>query len=416
MRTPAKRNKIIQDLIEITRPDSKVYDINDTEIKGFMLRVRPSGEKAYYFRYRNATGQSRTLKIADTKQWTARKARTEAIKLWGAIKAGNDPQAAKQETRNKIKLDKESPTLRTFLADRYHDYLTMHHKSPEKSYKHITSTFKSLLDMKLKSITTSDILAWQADRLKEGRSKSTVDRDLTAIRAAFSRAMEWGLINSNSLAKIKKFNPDNRIIRFLNEDEEGRLLKALDERETRIRQERKSGNQWRIDRGYETLPKFGAFTDHLKPAVILSLHTGIRKGELFKLDWRYVDFKHLLLTVSAATAKSDQTRHIPLSMTAIKTLEDWRMQTEGVGLVYPGKDGKPLQDLKTAWSKLLIDADIKSFRWHDMRHHFASKLVMRGVDLNTVRELLGHSDIKMTLRYAHLAPEHKRAAIAQAFG
>jgi site-specific recombinase XerD len=84
--------------------------------------------------------------------------------------------------------------------------------------------------------------------------------------------------------------------------------------------------------------------------------------------------------------------------------------------VFAGKDGKSFVDIKTAWNKLLRDAGISDFHWHDLRHHFASRLVMRGVDLNTVRELMGHGDIKMTLRYAHLAPEHKKAAIRMAFG
>jgi integrase len=83
-------------------------------------------------------------------------------------------------------------------------------------------------------------------------------------------------------------------------------------------------------------------------------------------------------------------------------------------LVFPGRDGESrLVDIKTGWMALLRKAEITQFRFHDLRHTFASKLVMAGVDLNTVRELLGHADIKMTLRYAHLAPEHKAAAVAK---
>jgi site-specific recombinase XerD len=80
-------------------------------------------------------------------------------------------------------------------------------------------------------------------------------------------------------------------------------------------------------------------------------------------------------------------------------------------LVFPSKDNTPFNAVKRSWSSLLKKANIEQFLWHDIRHHFASKLVMAGVDLNTVRELLGHSDIKTTLRYTHLAPEHKINAV-----
>lgn len=94
-------------------------------------------------------------------------------------------------------------------------------------------------------------------------------------------------------------------------------------------------------------------------------------------------------------------------------LRRWKLNWGTRTLVFESKNRQPFDNVKKAWRRVLADAKIDAFRWHDLRHHFASRLVMEGVDLNTVRELLGHADIKMTLRYAHLASEHKAAAVAK---
>ena len=121
-----------------------------------------------------------------------------------------------------------------------------------------------------------------------------------------------------------------------------------------------------------------------------------------------------MLTVTGITTKTNTTRYIPLNKTVLDCLQAW--QPKDVDLdayVFAGKDGARVVDIKTAWKALMTAAKVSNFRVHDLRHTFASKLVQAGVDLNTVRELLGHSDIKMTLRYAHLAPEHRAAAVAK---
>lgn len=149
------------------------------------------------------------------------------------------------------------------------------------------------------------------------------------------------------------------------------------------------------------------------PRVTLSLKTGMRRGELFDLEWDNVNLKTKVITVTAEIAKSRHTRHIPLGPTALKTLAAWKQQTPlSAGRVFPADDGGRLNNVNTAWRNLLKAANISSFRWHDMRHDFASKLVMKGVPLNTVRELCGHSGLDTTLRYAHLAPDHKAEAVA----
>ena len=148
--------------------------------------------------------------------------------------------------------------------------------------------------------------------------------------------------------------------------------------------------------------------------MLLSLHTGMRRGELFALTWQSVDLQASRITVHGATAKSGRTRHLPLNSEALAVLRGWHDQSANtIGLVFPGKNGAAFNNVRRSWEGALKAAKITRFRWHDLRHTFASKLVMAGVDLNTVRELLGHSDYAMTQRYAHLAPEHKAAAVAK---
>jgi integrase len=106
-------------------------------------------------------------------------------------------------------------------------------------------------------------------------------------------------------------------------------------------------------------------------------------------------------------------RHIPLNSEALFAIEIWHKQCgDKHGSIFINEEtGKSYTTVKKAWNSLRDEAELKNFRWHDFRHHFASSLVMAGVDLNTVRELLGHSSTKMTLRYAHLAPKHKADAV-----
>jgi integrase len=149
--------------------------------------------------------------------------------------------------------------------------------------------------------------------------------------------------------------------------------------------------------------------------ILLSLSTGIRKGTLFGLEWGDADFSKRILTLRKEIEKTKKTRHMPMSDATYGILSKWKEQsgnTLPTTLIFPSpQTGKKINTCKTAWGSLLKRAKIENFRWHDMRHDFASQLVMRGVDLNTVRDLLGHADIKMTLRYAHLAPENRLQAV-----
>jgi site-specific recombinase XerD len=127
-----------------------------------------------------------------------------------------------------------------------------------------------------------------------------------------------------------------------------------------------------------------------------------------------VNFSGKILTVTGATAKSGHTRRVPLNREALEVLTAWHARQgkpKSDAFVFPGHDGERMTRIDTSWESLMKAAKLKNFRLHDCRHHFASKLVQAGVDLYTVKELLGHSEIAMTERYSHLKPESLRAAV-----
>jgi integrase len=261
----------------------------------------------------------------------------------------------------------------------------------------------------LSTITVERIEASKITRVNTGRVPTTVMRDIFTLSSVLRRAVRLGKLADNPIRCVDKPRIDRRPkVRFLDHQEESRLRAALSARDAETRETRESGNVWRQERQRQLLPSRPHFGDHLTPAVLLSMNTGLRRGELLALRWESIDFGRRFLTVEGGTSKNRQTRHVPLNDEAIGLLNRWRQQTNGGRRIFEIRTG-----FRTAWPKLLRRANITNFRWHDMRHHFASRLVQLGVPLNTVRDLLGHSSVAMSLRYAHLAPDQRREAVAK---
>lgn len=291
-------------------------------------------------------------------------------------------------------LDKQERPEMTFaeLCEWYWD----HHGQRKRSngvrgrLKRLKSFFGN---MPLLRITPELVNEYRQERIaRDEVSERTVNRDLQELKTMFNQIIackRWRRVLENPVSYVKLAKERNERIRYLEYGEIQKLLSAAG--------------------------------DHLRPIVLTALHTGMRRGEILNLLWTDVDFKND--SVHVRESKNGEGRFIPLSAELRKTLQSLPSRFLG-GYVFPSylprrarKESNavgqqfPFVDLKNGFSSALKTAGISDFRFHDLRHTFASQMVMSGAELNTVRELLGHKSIKMTLRYAHLSPTHKKKAI-----
>jgi integrase len=393
---------------------TEITDYRDPRLPGFVLRARPTGVHSWRVQLPNrrwlTIGRVDEIALSDARE-TAQTRRAQAA-------LGQDIPTRRPTS---------DVTLRVFLDDTYEAWMKSTYGKRTTQPAQIRSAFRDLLDLKLSEFTTARVERWRiARKFRHAGSdaptkrrareikRSTVNRNIAALRAALNRATEWGVLSSMPLGKIEfRAEDENAVVRYLSEDEESRLRGALVARDNARRAARQSANEWRRKRGYKEWAVHDTYTDYLTPLVLLAINTGLRRGELLQLTWRDLDLQRRILTVRGEGAKTGQTRHVPLNSEAIRVMKAWRSPVvEAAWLVFGGaSETAPLFAVKKAWRGVLNAAKVTSFRFHDLRHTFASKLVMSGVDLNTVRELLGHKSLTMTLRYAHLAPEHKAAAV-----
>lgn len=396
--------KLIKRLIADGKP-KKQFEIWDAKLSGFILRVNKSGKMNYVCQYE----RHKRINIGSASALDPDEARKQCKKIMVDFINGIDPLEKKRTAK--------ANSFKSYIETVYEPWVMTHHKDGQGTIKRIkASFFPTFGKCELSEITAKNVEKWRAEKLKSGNKPATTNRSINTLKASLNRAVDWGILKENPLSRVKPQKLDtNGIIRFLSNEEEVRLRSALDSRDATTRKERDSANAWRETRHCELLPDLNkvTFCDYLKPLILLDLNTGLRRGELFNLTWNDVDLERAMLTVKGAGAKSSQTRHIPLNEEAADVLHKWKSQSKSDSFVFPGKNGDRMDNIKKSWTKLVKDANINDFRFHDLRHTFASNLVMAGVDLNTVRDLLGHSDIKMTLRYAHLAPEVKANAVAK---
>ncbi|GAB0061227.1 tyrosine-type recombinase/integrase [Pseudomonas syringae] len=399
------KEKLTAKLLSGLQVTGREYEVHDTTITGLFVRVTVAGAKSYVVTW--ARGRKKTLGRVGI--LTLDQARQEATQYLADARKHGEPLAVSQGRKGAA-----LPSLRDFIDETYLPWFKAHHRGHDKTQHTLANNFESIMPQRIDAITGRDLEQIRTTWLQAGNKPSTVNRKMGSISGVFSRAVEWEYLEAHPMAKLSALKVDSKgKVRYLADDESKRLREALDARQDEARAERDSANKWRTDRGKPELASLQLveFTDHLKPMVLVSLNTGMRRGELFDLKWPAVNFTTKTITVVGDNTKTLDTRHIPMNRETAATLDAWKKQSKGTGYVFPGQSGERLDNAKSAWLNLLERAKIIDFRWHDMRHDFASRLVMAGVPINTVRDLLGHSDIKMTLRYAHLAQGTKAAAV-----
>lgn len=395
---------LTQTFIESLKPKDKYYDVWCIKMQGLHIRVSPQGTMIY----RCLIQRGKVVTVGRVGIISLQQAKEKAKHLLAQAIVGELPSKRKMNTL----------TLQDYIIEHYRPWRLANYKRASEDLTRIqVKFFPQFGKQGLNNLAMIELEKWCAERLKNNIKPATINRDVTLFKSALSKAVQWKLIDENPFKQWKRLKCDSQAkIRYLTPDEEKRLRQALDVREVELKEKRTRGNQWRAQRGYELKPELSQYTfaDHIKPMVLLTLNTGLRRGECLSLQWSNINFQNKILTIVGQYAKSGKTRHIPLNQEVLDALIQWQAQCPSDEWVFPNQSGKETYKVvRKPWCHLLRVADIKNFRWHDLRHHFASKLVMREVDLNTVRELLGHADLTMTLRYAHLAPEHKANAVAK---
>jgi integrase len=269
------------------------------------------------------------------------------------------------------------------FGSQYMEYAKANKRSwlrDEQMLAHLKEFFRP--ERQLADIRPPEIEGYKLHR-RSRVSGATVNRELALLKRMFNLAIDWDLyLSSNPLRKVKFFQEVNTGFRVLTLDEEPRLLKHA--------------------------------TPAIQDVVIYALNTGCRIGEIFSLRWQHVELAGGLINVFSP--KTQRIRVVPINSQARRVLEFWALGRKNKFVFYNQKTGEPFVDLDAGLQLACKKAEIAGVTWHTLRHTFASRLLERGADIMTVKELLGHSTITVTMRYTHSHLDSKVSAVGKLAG
>jgi integrase len=363
----------------------KHLEVFDTEVKGFYVDLLTSGRKTYRVRYW-LDGKKRLESIGDAKQLRVQEARAMALQTihtakqrpFGSIQVRN---TGKRHVATLI-------TLEEFLTSQYLPYVRSYKRSWQSDECMIRVHIVPALGKKSMARMSALDFSGFIETLKHKQlAPGTINRALVLLRYAFKLAHRWSVpgVRVDTFIGVRNLKNDNRIERYLTAEQSSLLLEAVRNSHNRL------------------LPMIVAFL----------IYTGARKREVLEAKWADIDWENRSWKISKN--KSNKIRHIPLSLGAIDTLlqaKAYHMSLQPCEYIFPNPNTlKPFISFFYSWDASRKRAGLPELRVHDLRHSFASFLVNAGRSLYEVQELLGHSDIKTTSRYAHLSRERLSAAV-----
>jgi site-specific recombinase XerD len=298
-----------------------------------------------------------------------------------------------QKRRTEVVEGKKLPILRNVVVITFDEiakdaleYSRSHKISFEDDEDRMNYVLEEFGGRPVDSIRPNEIERWLSRMTRQvGKERvplkpATLNRYRALLSLVFRIAVQNGKAHSNPARLVRPRRENNAVIRYLLPEEERRLRAvALDD------------------------------CPHHLPELDLALNTGMRQGEQYNLTWEHIDFERRLITIPRS--KHGDPRYIELNDTAIAALRTAQSQANDSPHVFLNCYGQKLSKPREWFEAAVKKAGIQRFTWHCLRHTFASRLVMAGVDLRTVQELMGHKTIQMTCRYAHLAPKHRLAAV-----
>ena len=318
---------------------------------------RPKGSKVWWIRYACQYGHIHREKVGP-------KGLAKAEYERQRVRARREGYCPTQE-RNKPR-----PIQFQDMAEEYLAWSKLNHRAYQADLSRMSRLEAAYRGKTLGEITVKDVDTLKAE-LAAQMSPASVNRHLALLKHLFTLAVQWGRATGNPVKSVRPFRENNARVRYLTPDEEARLLQVCPER--------------------------------YRPIVIVALHTGLRKGELLGLRWRDVDFEAGALTVERS--KHGEAKRLPMNSLVAEILKGLPRNDP---YVFPPEQCRWVGQ---AFQGIVRKANIPDFHFHDLRHTFASRLAMAGVDMLTIKELGGWKTLGMVTRYAHLSPDHKRAAV-----